>query len=52
MPLNKGSSNKAREANVKTEIAAGRPPKQAVAIAYSEQRKAKKKHPSKGTVRI
>jgi hypothetical protein len=45
MPLNKGTSDKAREANIKTEIAAGKPPKQAVAIGYSVQRrnKAKKK---------
>jgi hypothetical protein len=39
MPLEKGKSNKAREDNVKTEIKAGRDPKQAVAIAYSEQRR-------------
>lgn len=49
MPLFKGSSNKAREANVKTEIAAGRPVKQAVAIAYSEQRRAKKKQGKSGS---
>lgn len=42
MPLSKGKSNKAREQNVKREIAAGKDPKQAVAIAYSEQRKARK----------
>lgn len=35
MPLAKGKSKKAFEKNVKTEIAAGKPPKQAVAIAYS-----------------
>lgn len=43
MPLDKGTSRKAFESNVKTEIAAGRPAKQALAIAYSEQRDAKKK---------
>lgn len=43
MPLEKSTSNKARETNVKTEIAAGRDPKQAVAIAYSVQRKAESK---------
>lgn len=43
MPLNKGKSDKAREENIKTEIAAGKDPKQAVAIGYSEQRQAKKR---------
>jgi hypothetical protein len=43
MPLKRGASNKARQANIKTEIAAGKPIKQAVAIGYSEQRQAKKK---------
>lgn len=43
MPLAISASNKAREANIKTEIAAGKPPKQAAAIAYSIQRKAKRK---------
>lgn len=36
MPLKKGSSNKTVSQNIKTEIAAGRPQKQAVAIALSE----------------
>lgn len=40
MPLQHSRSNKAREANIKTEIASGRPVKQAVAIGYSEQRRA------------
>ncbi len=40
MPLDRGKSKAARERNIKTEIAAGRDPKQAVAIAYSEQRRA------------
>lgn len=43
MPLMKSSSKEAREKNIKTEIKAGKPPKQAVAIAYSVQRKAKSK---------
>jgi len=43
MPLKKSSSNAARESNVKKEIASGNDPKQAVAIAYSVQREAKKK---------
>lgn len=41
MPLIKSSSNKARSANIGKEIAAGKDPKQAAAIAYSVQRKAK-----------
>ncbi len=39
MPLPKGTSNAAREKAVKIEIAAGRKPSQAVAIAYSNQRR-------------
>jgi hypothetical protein len=35
MPLNKSKSKKAFQENVKTEIKAGKPPKQAVAIAYA-----------------
>jgi hypothetical protein len=42
MPLIKGKSKGAFEHNVKAEIAAGKPPKQAVAIAYSEKREASK----------
>lgn len=41
MPLQRGSSNKTREANIKAEIGAGKDPKQAVAIGYSEQRRSK-----------
>ena len=40
MPLKHGTSNKTRQENIEREIAAGKPPKQAVAIAYSEQREA------------
>jgi len=43
MPVAPGASDKAREVNIKTEIAAGKPPKQAEAIGYSDQRAAKKK---------
>lgn len=43
MPLKKGSSDKTREQNIKREIEAGKPPKQAVAIGYAVQRKSKKK---------
>ena len=40
MPLTKSTSKGAFRKNVKAEIAAGKPPKQAVAIAYSVKRKA------------
>lgn len=43
MPLKPGTSKKTLQQNVKTEIAAGKPPKQAVAIAYGKQRESKKK---------
>ena len=43
MPLKKGTSYKTRSANIKREIAAGKPIKQEVAIGYSVQRAAKKK---------
>lgn len=43
MSLDKGASDAARERNIKTELAAGKPPKQAEAIAYSEQQAAKKR---------
>ena len=42
MPLVKSTSKKSRETNIKRELAAGKPPRQAVAIAYSVQREAKK----------
>ena len=37
MPLSKGKSRAAFSSNVKTEMAAGKPQKQAVAIAYAQQ---------------
>lgn len=40
MPLTKSPSKKAFSQNVKREIQAGKPQKQAVAIAYSVKRKA------------
>lgn len=40
MPLKKGYGKKAISQNIRTEIKAGRPQKQAVAIAYSVARKA------------
>ena len=42
MPLVKSASKGAFRANLKAEIKAGKPPKQAVAIAYSVKRKGKK----------
>lgn len=43
MPLKKSSSMKAFEKNLKAELMAGKPKKQALAIAYEIQRQAKKK---------
>lgn len=43
MPLKKSSSAKAFTANLKAELGAGKPRKQALAIAYSVKRQAKKK---------
>ena len=43
MPLVKSTSKGAFRKNIKTEMAHGKPPKQAVAIAYSVKRKAQGK---------
>ena len=40
MPLIKSKSDKAFKSNIKAEVAAGKPVKQAVAIAYDVQRRA------------
>jgi hypothetical protein len=40
MPLKKSTSPAAFKANIKAEMAAGKPQKQAVAIAYSTRRRA------------
>lgn len=42
MPLKKGKSRKVVGENIKTEMAAGKPQKQAVAIALNTARKGKK----------
>lgn len=43
MPLVKGKSQESFRKNVKAEVSAGKPVKQAVAIAYSVKRQAQKK---------
>ena len=43
MPLKTGTSKKTFSQNVKAEMDAGRPQKQAVAIAYAKKREAQKK---------
>ena len=43
MPLKKSTSPKAFRSNIRAEVRAGKPVKQAVAIAYSEKRQAARK---------
>ena len=43
VPLSKGKSKKAFSANVRAEMKAGKPQRQAVAIAYAVQRRGKKR---------
>lgn len=44
MPLKKGTSKKSFEKNISTEVKAGKPLKQSVAIAYNVKRAAQKKN--------
>lgn len=46
MPLVKSTSKEAFRKNIKAEVAAGKPVKQAVTIAYSVKREAAKKAPT------
>lgn len=48
MPLKRGTSHKMMGENYKTEIAAGKPKKQAVAIMLNEARESGAKIPRKG----
>lgn len=43
MPLRKGKSRKIISQNIRTEVRAGRPVKQAVAIAYSKAGRSRRK---------
>ena len=43
MPLKRGTSNKVVSANIKTEIAAGKPKAQAIAISLNKAGRSKKK---------
>lgn len=43
MPLKKGTSKKIMSENIKIEVEAGKPQKQAIAIAYAVKRKSIKK---------
>ena len=43
MPLKKGKSKKTIQSNIRSEIRAGKDPKQAAAIAYSKAGKSRKK---------
>jgi hypothetical protein len=47
MPLIKSTKPEAFKKNIKTEVAAGKPIKQAVAIAYAEKKAATKKKDKK-----
>jgi hypothetical protein len=42
MPLKRGSSKKVLSSNIRTEVKAGKPKRQAIAIAYAKAGKSKK----------
>jgi hypothetical protein len=48
MPLIKSTSKEAFRKNIKAEVSAGKPVKQAVAIAYATKRASSHKAPAKG----
>jgi hypothetical protein len=52
MPLFKGSSNKIMSKNIKTEMNAGKPQKQSIAIAYSMAGRNKKKMSKGGSISL
>lgn len=52
MPLIKGKSEKAFKENIRAEVKAGKPVKQAVAIAYDVQRRAQKGKKDGGSVSL
>ena len=47
MPLKRGTSKAAFKSNIRAEVKAGKPVRQAVAIAYSEKRAAGKRKKKK-----
>lgn len=48
MPLKSGKSRKVMSENIRTEVAAGKPQRQAVAIAFSKAGRSKAKRKRKG----
>lgn len=50
MPLEHSATKQARQRNIRREIDAGKPIDQAVAIGYSEQRRAAGKHSHKSSL--
>jgi len=48
MPLKEGTSNKTRQQNINEMIRSGKPPNQAVAAGYREQRKSRGKQAARG----
>ena len=48
MPLKKSTSDKAFKENIRAEVKAGKPVKQAVAISYAVKKEAAKKSTKKG----